>query len=597
MAINRYDSPAEAQFIDTYVPIPFEKLYTLGKQAKEEVDKALADASAAFKEWGEFQSLSQKDIQTFYDETKGKALPVVNDLIKNPDKIKTVEGRMALQSVINNVNSAKLSALRQSAENMAAYDKLTKKLMMKGLYNPDWHYRDFTNYDSTQGMFNETPIAYMDLNELSKPYMDQIKKGYIETSPDGLWDYYGNTKEDIEAVANAHLTDMINTPQGQMHIKMYMKNNPNLTYENAVNKFREAVVSSNMDITRRPTRVANEYAKLAMAARYSKSGKSGSDTESMPQTRVGEIRASIGNKKIALLAGIRGEDANSYTQEQGNQLKDAYSEIWRSALSEGDTKKMKALMDFNSARIGEEARYMIEPLYDPKNANTIKIGDGTPNKTQTVGKGLMYGAVAFNNNGIPVSEIPREFLLNNDKKLLNAIGGKWSMNSAEGKFKDLLKDYGNIINDVLTSADYQFIPDGTVMEYDRLSNESYPYSKSMLVKGKAYISEDELDAVIEANKGRYGNLSKGDIKTILFGDGISGKHVIGSKKEDVKFNDEEKGRTYYELNVGIPFDENAKVKSFDDIRSSDVFGGTNSFKQHPTHLNVAFDSDLKNSTL
>ena len=64
-----------------------------------------------------------------------------------------------------------------------------------------------------------------------------------------------------------------------------------------------------------------------------------------------------------------------------------------------------------------------------------------------------------------------------------------------------------------------------------------------------------------------------------------------------KFNDEEKGRTYYELNVGIPFHENAKVKSFDDIRSSDVFGGTNSFKQHPTHLNVAFDSDLKNSTL
>ena len=276
MAINRYDSPAEAQFIDTYVPIPFEKLYTLGKQAKEEVDKALADASAAFKEWGEFQSLSQKDIQTFYDETKGKALPIVNDLIKNPDKIKTVEGRMALQSVINNVDSAKLSALRQSAENMATYDKLTKDLMMKGLYNPDWHYRDFTNYDSTQGMFNETPIAYMDLNELSKPYMDQIEKGYIETSPDGLWDYYGNTKEDIEAVANAHLTDMINTPQGQMHIKMYMQNNPNLTYEDAVNKFREAVVSSNMGITRRPTRVANEYAKLAMANNYKNSKGSGS---------------------------------------------------------------------------------------------------------------------------------------------------------------------------------------------------------------------------------------------------------------------------------------------------------------------------------
>ena len=269
MAINRYDSPAEAQFIDTYVPIPFEKLYTLGKQAKEEVDKALADAATAFKEWGEFQSLSQKDIQTFYDETKGKALPVVNDLIKNPDKIKTVEGRMALQSVINNVDSAKLSALRQSAENMAAYDKLTKELMIKGLYNPDWHYRDFSNYDSTQGMFNETPIAYMDINEISKPYMDQMEKGYIGS--DGMYDYYGNTEDDLKAVANAHLTDMINTPQGQMHIKMYMRNDPNLTYEEAVEKFRGAVVASNIDRTLRPTRVANDFAKLATAASYKSS--------------------------------------------------------------------------------------------------------------------------------------------------------------------------------------------------------------------------------------------------------------------------------------------------------------------------------------
>ena len=76
--------------------------------------------------------------------------------------------------------------------------------------------------------------------------------------------------------------------------------------------------------------------------------------------------------------------------------------------------------------------------------------------------------------------------------------------------------------------------------------------------------------------------------------------VDAYKESSIKFDEtqnQEKGRTYYELNVGIPFDENAKVKSFDDIRSSDVFGGTNSFKQHPTHLNVAFDSDLKNSTL
>ena len=39
--VNRYDRPAQAQFIDTYVPIPFEQLYTLGKLANDKVDKAI----------------------------------------------------------------------------------------------------------------------------------------------------------------------------------------------------------------------------------------------------------------------------------------------------------------------------------------------------------------------------------------------------------------------------------------------------------------------------------------------------------------------------------------------------------------------------
>jgi hypothetical protein len=64
MAVNRYDNPAQAQFIDTYVPIPFEQLYTLGKQANERVDKALADYRTAANTWADFQSQSMKDMQT-----------------------------------------------------------------------------------------------------------------------------------------------------------------------------------------------------------------------------------------------------------------------------------------------------------------------------------------------------------------------------------------------------------------------------------------------------------------------------------------------------------------------------------------------------
>ena len=38
--MNEYSTPAQAEFLNTYVPIPFEQLYKLGASAKEDVEKA-----------------------------------------------------------------------------------------------------------------------------------------------------------------------------------------------------------------------------------------------------------------------------------------------------------------------------------------------------------------------------------------------------------------------------------------------------------------------------------------------------------------------------------------------------------------------------
>ena len=45
--MNEYSNPAQAQFINTYVPIPFEQLYNLGLQAKQDVEKAVEKVLAA----------------------------------------------------------------------------------------------------------------------------------------------------------------------------------------------------------------------------------------------------------------------------------------------------------------------------------------------------------------------------------------------------------------------------------------------------------------------------------------------------------------------------------------------------------------------
>jgi hypothetical protein len=57
-------------------------------------------------------------MQTWDAETRGKVLPIIDQAAKNPEAIKSMEWQMALQSAINNVDRAKLSALKQNAANL-----------------------------------------------------------------------------------------------------------------------------------------------------------------------------------------------------------------------------------------------------------------------------------------------------------------------------------------------------------------------------------------------------------------------------------------------------------------------------------------------
>lgn len=222
MAVNRYDNPAQAQFINTYVPIPFEQLYTLGKEAKAEVDKALNAYTTALDKWGEFRSPSEKDTREFYNETYGRALPVAEELAKNIDLIKTPEGRAKIFSVINNTDRAKLSMLKQSADNLRSRQQINAKLMMEGKYNPLWHSVDFTNYSTTDsGIYNDlSPLAYKSEVDLVKPFVDNLKPSSLGT--EGGYLMHGVSQEAVKAQVDKNLSSILNTPEAQKHIQVLM---------------------------------------------------------------------------------------------------------------------------------------------------------------------------------------------------------------------------------------------------------------------------------------------------------------------------------------------------------------------------------------
>lgn len=278
--VNRYDNPAQAQFINTYVPIPFEQLYTLGKDAKAEVEKAMNTLSTTYDKWYDFKSPSSVDTKEWYNETFGKAKPLAEKFASNPDLIKTPEGRAEINTMINNVDRAKLSMLKQSSEALKERQRVNQKLMIEGKYNPLWHDMDFTNYSTVNsGIFNDiAPLAYQDVRSLSNPYYKELEPGYITT--EGGYDILGITRGDIEDIAKAQFNNIASTPEAAKHMKVY-RQHTGASEEEAKEWFRNEIVQSNLDRIRtvreaNPYTMANYKATLATrAARQKQLDKQG----------------------------------------------------------------------------------------------------------------------------------------------------------------------------------------------------------------------------------------------------------------------------------------------------------------------------------
>lgn len=225
MAANMYDQAAQAQFINTYVPINFGELYRIGAAQKAAVDEAAQQFGAQLQKFGEFQSPSQIDTQRYYDLTIGREdfQNAINQMVANPDYLKDAANRSQLQSMINSVDYSTLSNLKSSRDAMLKRQEINRRLMLENRFNLLWHYVDFANYDTVNSkIFDDiTPLPYMSIRELVEPYVNNLKGEFLGTKNGFLWN--GVTDEMTDAQLQNNLSSIQNTPQYQKYLETYQK--------------------------------------------------------------------------------------------------------------------------------------------------------------------------------------------------------------------------------------------------------------------------------------------------------------------------------------------------------------------------------------
>lgn len=318
MATNRFDKPIESEYISQYTPIPFELLYAIGKANNERVDKAYQDLGNQFTKWSEFRSPSAVDTKRWYDLTVGAGQDVVNKLAANPDLIKTAEGRSLIQSFINTRPYNELSQLQQSREGLLQRSKVNLQLMLSDKYNPMWHYVDFTNYNTLDsGVFNDVaPLAYKSEVDLVKPYVDNLKPGFIRQ--EGAYDWRGVSSERIDQEIANNISAIYNTPEAQKHIQVLIQQG--YTPEQANALFASRIYRAGREFAYED-RELNPLSKIYEEDRLKRARTKEQQATQKPFRLTESIAATGGD---AFKLGTQAYIANKY-RDQINSLTDQYN--------------------------------------------------------------------------------------------------------------------------------------------------------------------------------------------------------------------------------------------------------------------------------
>ena len=539
MAANMYDQAAQAQFINTYVPINFGELYRIGAAQKQAVDQAAEQFTTQLQKFGEFRSPSRVDTENYYNMTIGREdfQNAINQMVSNPDYMKDASNRAKLQSLINSVDYAALSQLKESADYQRMGLQTRAKMKAEGRLKDSWDKSDIANYDTlgTGKIFDDiTPVAYMNLNELSTPYFNDLKPGFLGTDYVNGTRYVvtGNNMEDLMAVATAKFNDLIDTPQGQKYFEEYLAMN-NGDANAAKSQFINAVAQSQIDRTRRPKYDVDPA--FIEQLRYSLKAKAaGASEASQVLPDLSRILATTTvQNNLATLGGLTPEERSAVASGQAN------SEVYQKASRNMSNNLKTAWNSLSKASgINSASRKLLDMISQPlsKEVDTSLLVEGggevlgkdakltNSTASMTLGADMTFGLLGYENG---------------------ALGYAMSnmQNASDEKQKRAWKDrsvamatiqqawYNDQFRDVIVKGSGQVLSD---------NNEVYH-------KRKVYIPIDQLRNI------GFESISKGDFskligsKVVSLGDNIDKQQIEIKQEYDPETGEVLKGETTKKL--------------------------------------------------
>lgn len=228
--INRYDTPAESNYFNTFVPLPLDQITALGMKRQSDLERKQDTAS---------KYIDQASLVDYIANSKDE------EWVKNeymPTLQKYAEEAMSVD-LTNPVEWAKYSTklrgvgtsetIRRIEESKGRWNQaqeMKQRLMAAGKYNQMLDEDPAAGWDSTTGVYNYMPEAYTDKAELFEQYYKHMKprsKGVVTI--DGVRVLReGIDSNDVRDISARAAQELAASPLGQQQIKLFNKMYPDI---------------------------------------------------------------------------------------------------------------------------------------------------------------------------------------------------------------------------------------------------------------------------------------------------------------------------------------------------------------------------------
>lgn len=204
---NLYDTPAQAQFINTYVPIQFDSMYKMADKASADMEKGnvLLDKLSEYRSLGSLSETANKQwedkvwspIQTYIDQN-------INDVhdLSRPD---VIAGLRSLQRRVAGSQEA-----RTLLESKEAYKQTASKV------DPKWgtYYKEkMSAHDPlSQGIWSENPLEYADWNSVGDDLTKDLGQRKLGTTNGGLTEIWGISADDVMSSITDNANAIVSDP-------------------------------------------------------------------------------------------------------------------------------------------------------------------------------------------------------------------------------------------------------------------------------------------------------------------------------------------------------------------------------------------------